>query len=103
MTKSSQAVILTSKALTINSSDSIDENTTNYHLIASATAKFDSPKIAIGHADIELLDQITQLIDAIGKILPISPVGPCTALNTVEDWPDVEKIKAKINQIKGGL
>ena len=103
MTKNSQAVVLTCKDLTINSSNSISENTKDYHLVASATAKFDSPKVAIGHGSIELLDQLTQLIDALGKILPISPVGPCTMLNTVADWPEVEKIKAKITEIKGSL
>ncbi len=103
MTKSSQSVVLTCQALTINSSNSINENTTVYRLAASSTATIDSPKVAIGFDSIELLDQITQLIDAIGKIIPISPVGPCTELNSVEDWPVVEQIKAKINQIKGSL
>jgi hypothetical protein len=103
MTKSDQSVVLTAKTLTINASSAINENTQDYHLIAGATAKFDSPKVAIGHADVELLDQLTQLIDAIGKLLPLSPVGPCTMLSTVNDWPDIEKIKAKINQIKGSL
>lgn len=103
MTKSSQAVVLTCKDLTVNSSNSITENTTAYQLKASATAKFDSPKIAIGHDAIELLDQLTQLIDALGNVIPISPVGPCTALNSVNDWPVVEQIKGKINQIKGSL
>lgn len=103
MTKSDQSVVLTCVDLTINSSNSISENTTDYALKASATAKFDSPQIAIGHGGIELLDQLTQLIDAIGKLLPLSPVGPCTALNTVAPWPLIEQIKSKINQIKGSL
>ena len=103
MNKGEQSIVTTCEALTINSKNTIDENTTNYHLIASASAKFDSPKIAIGHDSIELLDQLTQLIDALGKVIVISPVGPCTALNTVNDWPVVEQIKAKINQIKGTL
>jgi hypothetical protein len=103
MKKSDQSVTLASKDLTINSSNSITESTKDYHLTASSTAKFDSPKIAIGHADVELLDQLTQLIDAIGKLIPISPVGPCTALSTVSTWPMIDQIKAKINQIKGSL
>ncbi|CAM6003882.1 unnamed protein product [Sphagnum balticum] len=100
MAKGAQSAVLTCKDTTINSSNSITENTTAYQLKASATAKIDSPKVAIGHDAIELLDQLTQLIDALGKILPISPVGPCTMLNTVADWPVVEQIKGKINQIK---
>lgn len=103
MNKGQQSVVLTCNDLTINSANTITENTTAYQLKASATAKLDSPKVAIGHDSIELLDQLTQLIDAIGNITPVSPVGPCTSLNEVEDWPIVEQIKAKINQIKGTL
>lgn len=103
MTKADQSVALTCQDLTIDSTNSITENTTDYTLKASGSAKFDSPQIAIGHEGIELLDQLTQLIDAIGKLLPLSPVGPCTALNTVPPWPQIEQIKSKINQIKGSL
>jgi hypothetical protein len=74
-----------------------------YKLEASATAIVNSPKVAIGNGTIELLDQLTQLIDALGKVTPISPVGPCTSLNEVEDWHVVEQIKANINKIKGTL
>jgi hypothetical protein len=74
-----------------------------YKLEASATAIVNSPKVAIGNGTIELLDQLTQLIDALGKVTTISPVGPCTSLNEVEDWPVVEQIKANINKIKGTL
>lgn len=103
MTKGDQSVVLNCVDLTINSSNSISENTTDYHLIASSTAKFDSPQVAIGHGGIELLDQLVQLITAIGELLPLSPVGPCTALNTVAPWPQIEQIKSKITQIKGSL
>jgi len=103
MTKSSQAVQLTCQSLTINSKNTITETTTDYSMTASATAKINSPKVAIGNGGIELLDQLTQLIDALGKVTTISPVGPCTPLNAVDDWPVVEQIKAKINQIKGTL
>ena len=103
MKKSAQSVMLTCQDLTINSSNSITENTSAFQLNASATTKINSPQIAIGHGAIELLDQLVQLIEALGNIMPISPVGPCTLLNTVSDWPVVEQIKAKITQIKGSL
>ena len=103
MTKSSEAVSLTSKSLTINSKDTITETTTNYSMTATETAKINSPQVAIGNNGVELLDQLVQLIDALGLVTVISPVGPCTPLNAVEDWPVVEQIKAKINQIKGTL
>ncbi len=103
MNKVDQSVTLTCLALTINSKDTIAENTTGYKLTASSTAEFNSPKVAIGTGGIELLDQLTQLIDALGKLIPISPVGPCTELDTVPAWAAVVQIKDKINQIKGSL
>lgn len=84
-------------------SNTITELCTDYSLMASATAKFNSPKIAIGNGSIELLDQLTQLIDALGTLIPESPTGPCSQLSTVPTWPMVDQIKAKINQIKGTL
>ncbi len=103
MTKTSQAVQLTCESLTINSANTITETTTNYSMTATATAKINSPQVAIGTGGIELLDQLTQLIDALGLVMPISPIGPCTSLNAVSQWAQVLAIKAKINQIKGTL
>lgn len=103
LAKGDQSTTLTCQTTTINSSKAISENTTDYHLIASGTAKFDSPKVAVGHGAIELLDQLTQLIDALGKLIPIAPLGPCTALNATAAWPNVDSIKSKINTIKGSL
>jgi len=103
MTKASQAVQLTCQSLTINSTNTITETTTNYSMTASASAKINSPQVAIGNGGIELLDQLTQLIDALGLVMPISPIGPCTSLNAVAQWTQVLAIKAKINQIKGSL
>ena len=81
----------------------IDKPGSLIHVVAGANVKIDAPKVAIGHGAIELLDQLIQLIDAIGLVTPLSPVGYCTTLNTVEDWPIVEQIKQKIIQIKGTL
>ena len=103
MTKSNESVLLVSKSLTVNAADKITETTKEYSMHATTSVKVNSPKVAIGTDGIELLDQLTQLIDALGKLIPISPVGPCTALSAISLWPKVEDIKSKINQIKGTL
>jgi phage gp45-like len=103
MTKSSQAVNLACVDLTINSSNTITQSTKEFSLNATTSVKINSPKVAIGTSGIELLDELTQLIDALGKVQTISPVGPCAPLSAVADWPVVEQIKSKINQIKGSL
>ena len=103
MNKGAQSVILTCKDLTINSSNSITENTATYKLTATTSATIDSPKIAFGTSNIELLDQLSQLITALGNLIPISPVGPCTELSTISTWPAVKAIQDKINQIKGTI
>lgn len=59
--------------------------------------------MAIGKDGIELLDQLFQLVDALSKVIPISPVGPCAALGTVPEWAAVKAIQEKIKEITGGL
>lgn len=103
MTKGSQAVALVCKDLSINSSNSITEITKDYALTASSSAKFNSPQIAIGHDGIELLDQLSQLVTALGTLTAISPVGPCAPLSASPTWSQVQQIQSKINQIKGSL
>jgi hypothetical protein len=82
---------------------SVDLICKTFAMTASTSVKINSPKVAIGTEGIELLNELTQLIDALGKVIPISPVGPCTALSKTPQWPQVEQIKSKINQIKGTL
>jgi hypothetical protein len=60
-----------------------------------------SPQVAIGTAEVELLEQLAKLIDKLGAVAPISPVGPCTPLMATPQWPDVMAIQAKIKQITG--
>jgi hypothetical protein len=103
MTKSDQSVALTCQDLTINSSNSITETTTAYALTASATAKFNSPQVAIGHDGIELLDQLSKLIDAFGALVIISPVGPCSPQEAGIGWDAIAQIQSKIKQITGSL
>lgn len=102
-TKSSQDVTLKCKTLNITADDSIDQITQEWSTEASTSAKIKSPKIAFGKDGIELLDQLAQLIDALGKIQNISPVGPCTLMSATPQWPAVDAIKDKIKEITGTL
>lgn len=70
---------------------------------ATTSAKIKSPKVAIGTDGIELLDQLSQLIDAIGKLIAISPVGPCNALVTSPQWSGVAAVQSKIKEITGNF
>jgi len=103
MTKGSQDTTLKTKTMVINADTSMTTNTTDWSTIASSTAKIKSPKIAFGTDGTELLDQITKLIDAIGKLTAISPVGPCSALISAPQWSGVDAVKSAITGIKGSL
>jgi len=103
MTKSSQNTTLTTKELDINASDAMNTTTKDWSTVASSTAKIKSPKIAFGTDGTELLDQITKLIDAIGALTAISPVGPCATLEAAPQWPAVNQIKVAITSIMGQL
>ena len=101
--KSSQTVTLTCNVLTVSATKTISETTSDYSLLANSTLKLNSPKIAIGNGGIELLDQLSQLIDKIGALVIITPVGPCTPVVGAMGWADVVAIQSKIKQIKGSL
>lgn len=103
MDKSSQAVSLTCQDTTVNSTNSYKLTTSDYAVTASSTVKIDSPQIAIGHGGTELLDQLTQLIMALGQLTAISPVGPCSPLMAAPQWAQIQQIQSKITEIKGSL
>jgi len=101
--KGAQSVSLTCKDTTVKSSNSYSLSTSDYSVTAISSAKIDSPKVAIGHGGTELLDQLSQLITALGKVTVISPVGPCTPLMATPQWAQVIAIQSLIDQIKGSL
>lgn len=103
MTKKEEKVELKCKVLTITSDDKINSKTKEYKLDASAFIKMNSPKVAIGKPGIELLDQIFQLVEALAKVIPISPVGPCSAIGSSPQWPGVVAVQSKIKEITGSL
>jgi hypothetical protein len=103
MTKKGEKVELKCKILNITSDDNINGKTKEFKLEASKFVKINSPKVAIGKSGIELLDQLSKLIDAMGKVTPISPVGPCTPLMSTPQWPGVTGVQSKIKEITGSL
>lgn len=102
-TKASEQVDLKAKVTNVISDTSISGKTQMYSMDASTSVKIKSPKVAIGKDGVELLDQLSQLIDAIGKLIAISPVGPCNALVTSPEWDGVASVQAKIKEITGSL
>lgn len=102
-TKVTQDVKLLCKTTNIQSTDKITMLTKEYELKASSSVKINTPKVAIGTDGIELLQELVDLINKLGTVQPISPIGPCTTLSATPQWSTVEQVKAKIEQIKGVL
>jgi hypothetical protein len=103
LTKKDEKVELKCKVLDIVSDDKINGKTKEFKLEASKSVKINSPKVAIGKEGIELLDQLFQMIEALGKVIPISPVGPCSAIGASPQWNGVVDIQGKIKEITGSL
>lgn len=103
MDKLSGATSLKSLSFSVDATTKIDMKTIQFGVDATATIKLKALKVAIGTSGIELFDQLIQLIDAIGKVQTVSPVGPCTPLMTTPQWVAVELIKAKLSVVKGSL
>jgi hypothetical protein len=101
--KEQKSISTSAKDVIINGSGSIQSSTESYLVSANQNYLVKSPKIALGTPEIELLDQITKLVDKIGECTVISPVGPCTPISASSQWGGVSEIKGKIEQIKGAL
>jgi hypothetical protein len=103
MTKKSEKVELKCKLLDIVSDDKINGKTKEFKLEASTSVKINSPKVAIGKEGVELLDQLFQMVEALAKVIPISPVGPCSAIGASPQWAGVVSVQSKIKEITGSL
>jgi hypothetical protein len=103
LNKADQSVSLTCQDTTVDSSNSYSLSTSDYSVTAITSAKIDSPKIAIGYGGTELLAQLSQLITALGTVIVISPVGPCSPLSATPQWSQVQAIQDKIKEITGSL
>lgn len=101
LTKKEEKIALTCKILDITSTDKINGKTKDFKVEASATIKLKSAKIAIGTSGNELLEQIFKLVEALGKVSPISPVGPCTSLMATPEWSEVKQVQSKVKEITG--
>lgn len=103
LTKKGEKISIKCKDTTLTSDDKITAKTKEFSLDASKSAKIKSAKVAIGKDGVELLAQIFQLVEKLGMVKPISPVGPCTPLMATPEWPDVKQIQSKIKEITGTL
>ena len=80
--------------------------TENSTIEATKTLEIKSPKIAIGQNGSELLSLLVELIDTLGGIQVITPMGPANPFNTdvKGDWASkVSQIKDKIKGIMGSF
>ena len=102
-TKSSELVNLKAKTTDVLSDDKITMKTKEFLITSDTKAYIKSPKVAIGKEGVELLDQLAKLVDALGKVMPISPVGPCTTLMASPQWAGVTQVKGKIKEITGAF
>lgn len=101
ITKASETINVTSKMLDIASTDKINATTKEFSVKAETAIKMNSAKIAIGQDGVELLDQIFQLVEKLGMVQPISPIGPCTPLMATPQWAQVKQVQSKVKQITG--
>ena len=101
--KNAQSATLTTQSTVVNSSKSIAATTGTYSMKAQTSASIQSPAVAIGTSSVELLAQLAMLIDKLGAVTPISPVGPCTPLMATGQWADVMAVQAKIKSITGSF
>ncbi len=103
MEKFTQAVTMKCNSFDLDSMTTITAKTFEFSVDAKVAVKIKGLKIAIGSDGVELLDQLVQLIDGIGKVQVTSPVGPCTPIMATPQWVQIELIKAKLTMIKGSL
>jgi hypothetical protein len=79
----------------------VNVKTENASVEATKTFKVKSPKISIGKDDAELLTLLVELIDVLGGIQVITPMGPANPFQTdvKSDWTKISKIKDKIKSL----
>jgi hypothetical protein len=101
--KTSQAFSLKGLTLNIEATQAISMKTLEFAVDATTAIKLKGLQVAIGSDSVELFDQLVKLIDAIGKLQPQSPVGPCTPLLADPNWPQVLQIQTQLSTVKGSL
>ncbi len=103
MDKASEHLSLSSKLLTIDSSDNVGITTKAFRVDGSESIKLSGSKIAIGSGGVELLEQISKLVDAIGSLTIITPIGPASPVSSSPQWSSASGVKASLDSIKGSL
>jgi len=103
MDKNKKSYSLKCEKIDIDSKTEIKIKTKEFSIEATGNAKMKAKKVAIGTDGTELLDQLGKLIDALGMITTISPVGNCAPLSATPQWGQVMSIKSKLESIKGDL
>lgn len=103
LTKDAESVEWVCKTMDTKAEDKVSTETKEFTVDATTRTYIKTPQVAIGTDAIELLDQLAKLIDALGIVTTISPIGPCSSLNTSPGWSEVENIKSKIKQITGSF
>lgn len=70
----------------------------------AVSLSFKAAQVAIGNDQIELVDGLLKLIDALGTLSVMSPVGTCTPLQAAPTWAlQVLPLKIKLMTLKGVL
>lgn len=62
-----------------------------------------SPKLAIGDGSTELLKELADLIDKLGQVKVLTPVGPAAPMTASPEWSGVMSVQSKIKSITGSF
>lgn len=80
------------------------KSTLDMNFQSTKSISLKSMQVAIGNDQIELIDGLIQLIDAIGQTVVTSPVGTCTPIMAAPSWASsVIPLKVKLSILKGSL
>lgn len=103
MEKASGNMSIAANKLAIDAKLGIEANALQFSVESKTTVKIKGLQIAIGSDSVELFDQLIQLIDNLGKVQVVSPVGQCTPIMATPQWPQILAIKLKLTAVKGSL
>jgi len=103
MDKKSKKISIKCEEKTIEANKKMVIKTPEFSVDSSKSVKIRGQKIAIGYGGNELLEILSNLIDEIGQLVIISPVGTCTPIQGTATWPKILLLKNKISSIKGSL
>jgi phage gp45-like len=103
MDKKSKKISIKCEEKTVEANKKMSIKTPEFSVDSSKSVKIKGQKIAIGYGGNELLEILSNLIDEIGQLVIISPVGTCTPIQGTATWPKILLLKNKISTIKGSL